>query len=343
MFKSTTNSITFFKSGAGFANACVVIFSFFGLRVLGGKTSGADFLLHSGYDVVSVESNGDDWHQGLPPQEVEKLALFLKTHYAIVHGYGSSMGAYAALAFADILKFSRVLAISPQFRIDQDFDRRWASNAARIRWQYGIQGGPGRIEIFMVFDPMNEDALHIPMIASKFPLSRIHQIRVRYSGHPSTFWLHRAGALKDFMVGIFDSGRVSLNLRLARKNNTVHLRELGFVLFRRRRYDWCARVLEKAVVGGETGAQIHKFLSGAQGQSGKMDSAIRNAEIAIAMAASAAEKAGCLAHLGHLFNHTGRRSEAIQRFDEAIELLPSNLSFQAVRAHMKGTGGAAGT
>lgn len=342
MFKSTTNSITFFKSSAGFADACVVIFSFFGLRVLGGKTSGADFLLRSGYDVVSVESNVDDWHQGLPPPEVQKLALFLKTHYGIVHGYGSSMGAYAALAFAGVLGFSRVLAISPQFRIDQDFDSRWASNASKIKWQYDIQRVPGQVEIFMVFDPMNEDALHIPLIVSRFPSARIHQIPVRYSGHPSTFWLHRAGVLKDFMVGIFECGQVSLNLRLARINNMVHLRELGFVLFRRKRYPWSARVLEKAISGGETGAQIHKFLSGAQAQSGNMDSAIRNAEIAIGLAASTNEKAGCLLHLGHLFNHSGRRSEAIQRLDEAIQLVPSNLSFRNVRAHMERAGGSAG-
>ncbi|MCZ2498684.1 hypothetical protein GN316_18120 [Xylophilus sp. Kf1] len=316
-----------------------MIFSFLGLRALGGKTSGTDLLLRAGFDVVSVESKVDDWHQGLPVAEVRRLAGFLAAHYRTVHGYGSSMGAYAALAFADIFRFSRVLAISPQFRIDLPFDRRWETYAERIAWQYRLETVASQADIFLVFDPANDDGLHIPMIVAKFPSARISRLPIRYSGHPSTFWLQRAGLLKRLVLETMADGMPSLNLRAARRDNSVHFRELGMALFHRRRYAWSADCLQKAVEKGETGAQMHKFLSGAQGRAGRMVAAIENARIAVDLAAPGKEKAGCLAHLGHLLHHAGRRDDAIRRFDEAIALMPSNDGYRAARESLKKAAG----
>lgn len=335
MFLSKTNSITAFRSGDGFAKSCVVIFSFFGARALGGKTNGADFLLKAGYDVVCVESNCDDWHQGLPPEAIEQLAVFLRRHYQRVEGYGSSMGAYAAIAFAEVLGFACVLAISPQFNIEMDFDRRWASYAAKIVWRYRIHEGSTKAALYLVFDPLNPDSLHIPMIMAACPLARITLAPLRYSGHPSTFWLHRAGLLKNYVIDIFEKGSTDLDWRSARQNNTVHVRELGFFLFHRRRFHLASLVLEKAIQIGETGAQIHKILSGCQAQSGKLESGLKNAELAIGMAVSPLEKASCLVHLGHMLNHAGRKDDAIRRFDEAIMLAPSNPAYQKIRQQLK--------
>ena len=95
-------------------NECFVIFSAWGGRVLCSKIGGADPLLREGYDVICVQSNCDDWHQNVSIKGIDKLKDFLDKTYGVAKGYGSSMGGFGAICYAERLGLKSVLALSPQ-------------------------------------------------------------------------------------------------------------------------------------------------------------------------------------------------------------------------------------
>ncbi len=193
---------------------------------------GEDFLRHHGVSAIHVLGGGDDWYQY--PEMIEAAAA-IRTATAgasRVMTYGSSMGGYAALRFADAVGAKAVLALSPQYSLDPSAapdERRWQQDAQRIRWIPAFNG-PLRsgARPVVVYDPKGPDRWHGDRIATDIPVT---SVRLPFTSHPVTTYLSEAGLLSqlvfDTMDGTVNGVAVEREGRRRRRNSSVYLAELA--------------------------------------------------------------------------------------------------------------------
>jgi len=101
-------------------------------------------------------------------------------------GYGSSMGAYAALRFSERLKLNNVLGFVPQFSIDRQhvpFETRWARQAAML----DFNGEPYSISkdaaCHLVVGDCEADLQHIRLIQAANPDANISLYEIGSGDH----------------------------------------------------------------------------------------------------------------------------------------------------------------
>lgn len=125
---------------------------------------------------------------------------------------GSSMGGFAAMAFAAKMGATRTVAISPQVSLDPSlapFEKRWRPEAATINeWHHRISAN--EIPAHILFDPKHAaDCSHAHAIAAehgntiRWPLA--------FSGHPTGFALADLSLLERFVQDAV-SGADEVNL-----------------------------------------------------------------------------------------------------------------------------------
>lgn len=162
---------------------------------------GEAFLRKVGVSAVHVMGRREDWYQY--PEMVEAMAVVrgVTAGARRVMTYGSSMGGYAAIRFADGVGADAVLAISPQYSLDPlkvPFETRWRQEAERIEWRPEIDGAINcRCAPIIVFDPQGIDGRHVDLIAAETPIQRFS---LRYSGHPSATYLSELDLLEPLAL-----------------------------------------------------------------------------------------------------------------------------------------------
>lgn len=191
-----------------------------------------DFLAARGISVLTFLGRGNDWYQYPDMRGALAIARAALLGRGRVMTYGSSMGGYAAIRFADALGAHACLAISPQYSIDPrkvPFERRWQHDARRIAWQPELDG-PIRCEArpVIIHDPIGEDGLHVRRIAADIACI---PIGLPYTAHPATTYLQSVGALAELVPAIldgsFDPADAARRLRVGRKRDPVYLSELA--------------------------------------------------------------------------------------------------------------------
>jgi hypothetical protein len=134
-------------------------------------------------------------------------------HYRVRVGYGSSMGAYAALYFAKALELHKVIACSPQFSIDSgsvSFELRWIEEAASLSFNHTLMTGDDDIEVIMLYDPFNAlDKQHVNLIRAEFPNGQ--DIKLPFSGHPSITALAECEMLRHSLECLLDGKEIDLH------------------------------------------------------------------------------------------------------------------------------------
>lgn len=166
------------------------------------KGFGEDFLLKNGFAVLSILTSSANWFR--PPalrdafQRPEVKAF--RSRYSRIHTYGSSMGGFGALAFADLLGASNVVALQPVSSLAPDlvpWETRFAPGRS-LNWD-----GPYRDasegfryvgSAYAFFDPSTPDAQHVDRLA-RAGGDRLHQIPVANAGHAIPRTLLRKGVL----------------------------------------------------------------------------------------------------------------------------------------------------
>ncbi|GLK54601.1 hypothetical protein JOD31_001768 [Methylopila capsulata] len=153
-----------------------------------------------GFDGLYFVAKRNHWWQ------VEGMAAALNAARAARRGYsraityGTSMGAYGALAFSRALDADGVFAMSPQLSIDAEevpFEKRWRSHAGRLTFERS-QLNEGVIktgEIDIVYDPMNDDGQHAALVRAP-----ARHIRIPLVGHGTPDYLSRIGLLKPMLA-----------------------------------------------------------------------------------------------------------------------------------------------
>lgn len=174
-------------------------------RTLDRPAFGEAFLLQQRITATHVLTRDNDWFQH-PEMAGATAAIRAATRgAAAVMTYGSSMGGYAAIRFADAVGAGRALALSPQYSLDPacaPFEMRWGQDRRRLRFLPGIDG---RIRCaarpVVAYDPYTVDRLHADRIAADVPVTRL---RVPFGGHPVGTLLQEAGLLQGIVLGVLD-------------------------------------------------------------------------------------------------------------------------------------------
>ena len=193
---------------------------------------GQDWLRAQNISAIHVMGRGEDWYQ------YEDIAEALATVRAVVEGaprvmtYGSSMGGYAAIRFADAVGAHSVLALSPQYTLDPEIaghDRRWAQDARRIGWIKSLNGPlTTQSRVVVVYDPKGLDGWHGERIAAD---AAVTSIRLPYTAHPVTSYLSEIGVLAELVVrvlhDILDPVAFQRDARRRRIASGVYLGELA--------------------------------------------------------------------------------------------------------------------
>lgn len=226
-------------------------FTNYGFRDFEAPGFGQRFLLRSGFDVISFKCVDDSWFQGIPNAEIERfLELFPRSNYESTVAYGSSMGGYAAIALAGMLQPDKIIAIAPQYAIDEPFDTRWASDAPRIKWTHRI---PPRVtprgKIFIVRDPgYQQDSEQIDRLVSNLRGVKIEMIDVPFSGHHPGEYLNEIGELKALVTAVAEGAPISADLRRNRRQSKRFYLTMAGALNRKRKFRSALRMLDQALL-----------------------------------------------------------------------------------------------
>jgi len=167
---------------------------------------GQPFLVGAGFSVLAIKADHNDWYrESLVHRAITELrdaGLFQR--YRSVATAGSSMGGFAALAFADLCSARQALAITPQATVDP---RRVPWEA---RYPYGAQqdwdtpfadagdGCRATDATCIVVDPFHAlDGRHAQLIVASNPRAQL--LRVPLVGHVMPVWLLQMDMLKPLM------------------------------------------------------------------------------------------------------------------------------------------------
>lgn len=166
---------------------------------------GERFLLSRGVRAIHVISRDNDWYQYA--EMAAACSAIREAVAGVTHilTYGSSMGAYAAIRFADWVGATSVLALSPQYSIHRrrmPDEIRWRQEAQRIKFRNEIDGTiRSRVAPFVVFDPFSLDGVHADRIAADIP---INKVALPGAGHPVGTCLNELGLLEDMVFDVLE-------------------------------------------------------------------------------------------------------------------------------------------
>lgn len=248
---------------AGDLRVCIVCFSSFTDEPrLDRPGFGEAFFRDRGIDAIHAINRTNVWYQY--PEIPEALAAVrsITKRYDKVFTYGSSMGGYAAIRFAEAVGAKTAIAISPQYSASPGvipFDKRWLSITRDIDFflEARFGGGSAMIKPLVFYDPSDADAKHFELISKAYPLAR--GVRLRHAGHPAGGYLSEAGILKDaiggIIDGVFDASDFERSARALRRSSGQYF----FTLARRLprwRYNTKMRLAETAVEQREDAAYL---------------------------------------------------------------------------------------
>ncbi|MFC5344016.1 tetratricopeptide repeat protein [Brevundimonas staleyi] len=193
---------------------------------------GESWLRSQKISAIHVMGRAEDWYQ------YEDLDAALAIVRATLEGasrvitYGSSMGGYAAVRFADAVGAHAALALSPQYTLDPEVaahDRRWSQDANRIAWIKALNGPlEVKARVILAFDPWGLDGWHGRRIVEE---AAPNCIRLPYTAHPVTTFLSEIGLLGDLVLralhDVLDVDAFEREARSRKAQSGVYLGEMA--------------------------------------------------------------------------------------------------------------------
>ncbi len=284
---------------------------------------GEAFLQAVGLSAIHVMGVREDWYQYPEmPKAMEAVRKAVAGADRVLT-YGSSMGGYAAIRFADAAGAHAVLAISPQYSIDPakaPFEDRWLQDSRRIAWLPEIDGPIScSVRPVVVFDPTGNDGRHAARIAGDIAFQ---PLPLRHVAHPATTFLAEAGLLQPLLFetlsGEIDIADVRQRTRRLRKTSGVYVSTLAAAQ-PPHRPRLALALAERAVAvspnNGIAMANLAKLLS----RDGRHEDAIRLLEDLVALYS---RDTTCLVHYADSLLAAGRYAEAVAIGREVLEALP---------------------
>jgi hypothetical protein len=317
-------------AGSKPARRLVVTFSHYGSNDVTAPGYAERFLRTRGFDVLAVKTNRNDWFQTLSIEDMVNIRAMLP-HYGRVTTYGSSMGGYAAIYFADAIGAATAIALSPQYSVDPAVmpgDGRWVADAANIVFTHRsiddvVKDGTARL--LVLYDPNNPDRLHVEAMSGAGP--RLLPLPVHYGGHPVGVALHEIGILERIVVEILNGkvpdvrGRIRRNRRMSAQ----YMYSLALACIQKGHVQSADRLLTRAAKRGARSDILleHSRLLLSQHKPGP---ALALLETALK---TMVPDAHIFAYHAHLKEHCGDPRGALALFDQAIRLEPEVVVFYA--------------
>lgn len=167
------------------------------------ETWGYSFYAAEGWSHLGVMAFEKNWYRDDALFDLIEAQQSLFSQYKTVVMTGTSMGAYAATAFADLAPGCTVVAFSPQATLDKarvPWEKRFNSGRKRD-WSGRYANGPDHCkqasDVFIIYDPYFEpDRRHAQMYQGP----NIRHLKSWYSSHKSAQFMRRAGILKAVML-----------------------------------------------------------------------------------------------------------------------------------------------
>nr|WP_321459398.1 tetratricopeptide repeat protein [uncultured Cohaesibacter sp.] len=282
VFSTNNSSITRFRVNEDQTSKhCFVLFSALGLFDLRSKVGGTDALLEAGFDVFSVQTNNNDFHQSLYPEGIVILDEIIKKDYDLAYGYGSSMGAFAAILYASKLNLARVLAFNPPFTIGEAFDQRWLEYDRKVEWRYKMMEARDYGGILVIYyDPCGLDAKQFALFEKHFKSAEIVAHPVRYSSHMILFYFRDAGRLKSMLLD-FAKGNYREQPKVDRRTNITYLRELSLHLMRRNKLVAAKSIIKRVLAFGDQSNMTYRRASNICAKLNDIEEALTYAQMAV--------------------------------------------------------------
>ena len=193
---------------------------------------GEAFFADNGVSALHVMGRREDWYQYPEMRQALQAVREFTIGASRVMTYGSSMGGYAAVRFAEPCAAHIALALSPQYSIDPrraPFEKRWLSDSRRIKFLQEIDG-PIRSETrtIIVYDPRTDDRRHVELIKGDI---NVDEIPAPFTGHPVATFLSEIGLLKSMVLssldGTIDTKECRRFIRASRSDSSIYYASLA--------------------------------------------------------------------------------------------------------------------
>jgi len=325
LFESSTMRVEHFYDPSRANKALAFVFTPSYNRSLEGNKYGGDALFRNGYDIIAMKINNDDWFQQTPEQFFDIVnTLTIDWNYTKKIGCGSSMGAYASLAFSRRLGLDAVIAFSPQYCINEKFDTRWASFGKNITFKYLISKDSiaPQCDYFIFYDNKDTDNLHVLKLIECLPQNKTTLIELPYTGHPCTHFLNDVGLLKELVLRI-SAGKSThaIDLMCDRRKSKSYLQNFVERLLLKNHYKWALAGIDAAAALGPLTGIGHRQKSIALEKLNRIEEAITSIKNAIQIEPTNPHS---LYQLSSLMNKLGDTSAAIDAAKKAVSHSPDN-------------------
>jgi tetratricopeptide (TPR) repeat protein len=251
IIKSPNVVVDYFHNPLSAPGVVAITFTPSGNRTLEGMGFGGKFLIDNKIDLVAVKCNNDSWFQSIPDESFDLINKILELKgYKTIVAYGSSMGGYAAVQFSKRFNCDIVLALSPQYSILEEFDKRWESYSKKVDWRYAISSDDisENCKYVVVYDTHDLDKEHADRLKSLAKNDNFHGVELPFSGHPVSHFLQESGILKDVALSVFRGQFFEeKNLRANKRKSKSYLKNLSTHLHKKNKPRLSLSVINMAI------------------------------------------------------------------------------------------------
>ena len=308
--------------------------------------TGGGFIQRDGAGALHVLSLKDDWFQTFDPQPVLDLIIMYKPAGARLILFGSSMGAFAAIAFSGRLQADLVLVGGPQVFVDVDetFDLRWSArwraikDLGALRLPDARQGMTERALYLVFYDPWTrEDRGHARLLAG---MRNVRLFRLPAAGHPVFYHLMDLGLWVAFMQAALAKDFEAIDgllrvYRRTRKKSYAYVCTLGMILRERGSYLKAATIYERA---SATRPDLHRAFThrrDALAMAGDLAGATQAARAAVDAIRGRQDHWQIYLDLVHVLEAQKRYDEIEIVYERAVEELPHHPDAYAALADFR--------
>jgi hypothetical protein len=213
---------------------------------------GEGFLLKNDIPGIFVNCISNAWWQYDDLQQALAVVAAAAAPFERRITYGSSMGGYAALRFADIIGATMVISASPQFSPRQEvvsLEIRYAQAIRGVIFKYESSLSRFKdIARFLLYDPFLK--IDKEQACRYTEYGNVTLVPIPASGHPCLSLLldqkRLSAVIKLMMSGSFDINRFKIEQRGLRRKTYRYWDQLSYRLAERRKLIKASQVAEKA-------------------------------------------------------------------------------------------------
>ena len=240
LFKS--DNLHVFSSGKEAASGSLLVCGFQNRAsspALDAPGFGEDFLVKEAIDGLFFNCATNAWWQYPELPEALDTALRYASAFERTVCYGSSMGGYAAMRFADAIGASRVIAAAPQFSPRRSVvprETRYEADVETVEFLHEATLLPSlEIDRYVIYDPLlSADKDHVDRYEA---ISSLTRVPMPCAGHPPLALLASQGQIRAVVLSLlrdaFNVQTFSREQRSLRRQTYRYWEQLSYHLAQR--------------------------------------------------------------------------------------------------------------